>query len=259
FADEEVGDAMVMLKGGTFQAGYEVAKAIAGKHQHAVDSLLVGVNEVSYGRFRKVMEQPIPGRTSSTTYLSEFSQQYGDRSDVADDVPVSGYPADVAIVYCELAGGRLPTSIEWEYAATQGGTTEFPTGDAPAIEEASAWRILSVTEATPDTSAAGIRNLCFSVAEYTDSRVIGYSQLYPEIFKEERSQGLSRETLMKLPEMIEIRGAPQDWVMTGTATTAVISRKRMNAPQPGEDANAGEVFGRIGWRMVRRSAPRTIE
>jgi formylglycine-generating enzyme required for sulfatase activity len=45
------------------------------------------------------------------------------------DLPVTFVTWHAASAYCQSAGKRLPTEVEWEFAAGRGGATEFPWGD----------------------------------------------------------------------------------------------------------------------------------
>lgn len=253
FAEDEVEDSMVLVRGGTFEAGSGTGPAsLAMKHTQKVESLKVGINEVSFGQFRKVLNQPLKQGPSRSTFLEEFNRQYGDRSDVPDTMAVSGYPIDVAIVYCELAGGRLPSCIEWEYVATNGGSSKYSTGEKPPVENPAELKVLPVTESTPDTNLAGIRNLCFSLGEFTESVLISYALLYPDKFPPTQFR-ISREDLARLPEMTELRGLSRDWLAGDVTDKAVDPKERVVGPGPIIDLQAKDVYRHVGWRMVRQA------
>jgi formylglycine-generating enzyme required for sulfatase activity len=47
------------------------------------------------------------------------------------DFPANCIDRAVAQAYCEWAGKRLPSELEWEYAARNGGAADWPWGDEP--------------------------------------------------------------------------------------------------------------------------------
>jgi hypothetical protein len=240
-------------------AGYqEQPGTLAEKHEQQVESLLVGIHEVSWGQFRRLLSAAGPkSAEGGKSWLELIYGLYGDRSEIPDDQPVSGYPLDVAMLYCELAGGRLPSAVEWEYTATQGGTQPFPTGDQAAVTSMDDWKILSTTESTPDTHPAGIRNLFYSLAEYTDSRMLSYAMLYPDRFKGPRIGRIDAGDLAGMQPGIEVRGAPPAWIrhQTPPANAGFNVRERASAPARSADAMARQTFDRIGWRLVRTASP----
>ena len=67
-------------------------------------------------------------RTEVTT--SAFNTWAGKPFAAADaDLPAAFVTWDEASAFCRAAGKRLPTEAEWEFAASNRGTTEFPWGD----------------------------------------------------------------------------------------------------------------------------------
>jgi serine/threonine protein kinase len=72
--------------------------------------------EVTIADFRRAYRGTIPGEMQISGVES-------------DQVPMTGTLYDYAVAYAEMVGKRLPTEMEYEFAATNGGTTRFPWGD----------------------------------------------------------------------------------------------------------------------------------
>jgi len=251
FRDEEVIVKTAEVKGGTFMMGFEDRTRFSATHRHLVPDMQVGINEVSYGEFRSVLGgSHYP--TSSETWLSRIDGIFGDRSDVSPEMPVTGYPRDVAILFCELAGGRLPNNAEWEYVASQSGETVYSTGDHPPEVELTDWNVIATTAESPDDShPQGIRNLCFSAAEFTDSANTSYRWLYPAETNVEPKND-SPTKLSTLSQIQEVRGGDADWVQGGPAAGVPAAKTRVSINKVwGTDATSRTNRGRIGWRLIR--------
>jgi formylglycine-generating enzyme required for sulfatase activity len=98
------------------------------------------------------------------------------------DLPVVGVTAYQAAEYCAWVGRRLPTELEWEYAARSSQGDLWPWGDIPVQPDSSYAHLLydELTSA-PDSvqshaqgGRAGVLNLIGNVWEWTMS----YSQFY---------------------------------------------------------------------------------
>lgn len=95
-----------------------------------------------------------------------------------ENVPVTRLLFDEVVVFAELAGKRLVTEAEYEFAATFNGTRKYPWGDdAPA----NAWPIGPVTSTGKDRlpTKPEVFGLYSNVAEWTSS----WPLPYPNHFK----------------------------------------------------------------------------
>jgi len=88
---------------------------------------------------------------------------------VAEDHAITFVTYDDALAHAEALGKRLPTEFEYEHAATNGGTTEFPFGNT--FEEKT-WEIGAVGQPLHDvigTPPGCVFGLFSNVAEWTSS------------------------------------------------------------------------------------------
>ncbi|MCR9200271.1 MAG: protein kinase [Planctomycetaceae bacterium] len=249
FHDDDIVDATIAIRGGRASFGYS-KKGIEARHVAAVDDFRIGVNEVSVARFKQVLNQPLKSGGDST-YLSILLGRFGNLDYLNDDDPIRGFHVDVARLYCELSGTRLPTCHEWEYAATNGGTTEFPSGSKAVVDSVDDWTVLSTTAATPDTTTDGIRNLYFSLGEYTDSTSMSYTVVYPEKFGLEPTV-IDPRVMRQIPEMVEARGVPAELV--GNVTNTQFSPKTritVIAPSQFVQSETYQQYKWFGWRVCR--------
>lgn len=275
FRERDIEDPVVLQPGGTFEMGTDKnPNAMSPKHQQTVEDFYVGLHEVSYGRFRAVMQTERPQFGSKTTWMDFLNARFGNRDDIAANLPVTGYPRDVAILYCELVGGRLPTHVEYEYLATERGVSKYPTGDEAAIDDVQNWQLIPVAQPTSDQTLSGIQNLYSSAAEYTDSSLLSYSLLYPDLLPENpyfaaAMSMFEGEMGTQMKNQAEARGASKSWVLKGTTTTADSPRSRIplqqvvlfktNSRRPLDDEQLAahddrrDAMKRTGWRVYRSS------
>jgi formylglycine-generating enzyme required for sulfatase activity len=255
FRDSEVEAELVTVSQGEFEMGTDRnAKDDAGLHLQEVTQFLAGVNEVSYADFRRVMRTP-HHRGDAKSYGELISAYYSPQPPANEAMPVTGYPRDVAILYAELVGGRLPTNVEYEYLATSHGNHDFPSGDAPAVPPDANWRVLSVDAPTNDLSPEGIRNLYASVAEYTDSTRVNYIRLYPDRFEETTAGALDPKIRALISQQEEIRGAPAGWVLSSKRDPTRDVRQRLALPPGITVERIPQLCQRVGWRIYRSHHP----
>lgn len=88
-----------------------------------VQGFFMGQHEVTWGQFRRFCAAT--GRTPHPATLE------GVRGEVTDRHPVHAVTFAEALAYCEWAGLRLPSELEWEVAARGPRGDEFPWGAAP--------------------------------------------------------------------------------------------------------------------------------
>ena len=128
----------------------------APTHTRKVEAFLLASTEVTIGQFRRVMKK-IPGS------LEELSSKRD------ETFPVTSITHSTALEYAERAGVRLPTEVEYEYAATAGGTRKYPWGDDGSIIVD--WELAPVRTPAYDRTETDppVYGLYSNATEWTDS------------------------------------------------------------------------------------------
>jgi formylglycine-generating enzyme required for sulfatase activity len=99
-----------------------------------------------------------------------------DQGDGEDDEPVSDVDWHAARAFCRWIGGRLPSDVEWEYAAKSGGSRIYPWGDTrPTAEHAACFKCTENMGSKPvgsfkkGDSIWGLKDMAGNVSEWTVS------------------------------------------------------------------------------------------
>lgn len=132
------GNKMVYLEGGTISVGSEQGEMNEYPvHQVSVDPFYISENLVTVAEFRDFVEATgyvteaekfgnsgvfdVETGNWSLVEGADWSQPFGpDGKAAKDDHPVTQVSWNDAVAYCEWAGVRLPTEMEWEFAAKGG-------------------------------------------------------------------------------------------------------------------------------------------
>jgi len=127
------GAEMVFIGGGEFTMGENVGP-LNGKpaHRQRVNSFWMYAKEVTNGQYRKFLAahpEWIQGRADRRLVTSDYLQHWSFKRQCssADDYPVVYVSWYAARAYADWVGGRLPTEVEWEYAARGGKQCEYAT------------------------------------------------------------------------------------------------------------------------------------
>ena len=84
-----------------------------------------------------------------------------------DELPVVKVGWDRAEAFCRAQGGRLPTELEWEYAARAGSRTDWPAGydrDSLRAHEQGQWNRVAVGQLPPN--AWGLHDMLCNAPEW---------------------------------------------------------------------------------------------
>ena len=97
-------------------------------------------------------------------------------SDGGSDHPVVNVDWHQATAFCRWAGGRLPTAVEWEYAAKAGSSRIYPWGDSPPTARANCSSCSDGFERTAPVGSFpagdtrhGLKDMAGNVFEWTAS------------------------------------------------------------------------------------------
>lgn len=214
---------MTLVAGGQFEMGDSRPDRPA--HPRTVPDIFWDEQETSVAQYETVLRRP---------------EQYAPRGEVAvtESDSVAFVSSDAAVACAELLGKRLPFEDEWEFAATNRGTSDYPTGDSITRDE---WP----QDTRDDVSQVGIQGLNSGVGEWTLSPPI----LYP---------GTSSKIIRLLPQHVKdtfpvqraIRGIPQA-VVLGEDSNVVLAdavRSRFGNPVDFEHKL-------VGFRCCRSRQP----
>jgi formylglycine-generating enzyme required for sulfatase activity len=182
---------MIAIPGGSFRAAERVGPAAADVAWNRVAPFLLDATEVTVSEYAACVRA---GRCTPATTTVEWEGMSGaerarwsaacngDRADRADH-PVNCVDWEQARAFCAVAGKRLPTEAEWEWAARGGAArTSYPWGD-DAPEGRACWSgpgsgaaagaarggTCPVASHPRGATASGIQDLAGNVWEWTST------------------------------------------------------------------------------------------
>lgn len=214
----------------SFQGDPTFAMGVSGnsqipRHVRKIPPFLLEVQEVTIGDNRRVYQGQLP---PSLAELKDDAPE--------DEYPLSGIWWDDAASYAERVGMRLPTEGEYEFAATMGGTREFPWGDS--LEPLHQWPMGPVREPSFDSlDVAGVTvfGLYSNVPEWTSSPAAAYPSLPAAIH----------------PGSYIVRGAPRSVVRGKPVPSEWSAGPRTRVAEYGRALNHT-----VGFRCARSVRPR---
>jgi len=165
---------MVYVAGGEFRMGNNGSANDFEKPEHtrAVASFFLDRNEVTvedYYKFLKATNRRAPDRWSKDWKEGKFTYD-------ESNLPATNVNWQDAKAYAEWAGKRLPTEVEWEYAARGGDGRLYPWGndfDPLRANVEGEKKSLRPVGRYPQTGA-GLFDMSGNAAEWTDSDAMNY-------------------------------------------------------------------------------------
>ncbi len=246
---QDVRGRMVSLRGGRFVMG---ADGRGGKswrtqlpypgHAEEVRPFYLDVTEVTVGEYEKGME-----------YLpSALKAHYNPAPPDLDRYAVTFVTFHRAREFAERVGKRLPTAAEYEYAATAGGTRDYPWGNEEGRSLDVKWRAGPVGKPEFDCTPAKIYGLFSNAGEWTDGHLVPYvKEIHPSIL---RTQGGGEQFFATFRFTREVRGIP-----VSAVHRQPIARELEFGPRGRCSLQADRAYATVGFRCACSSSPRFMD
>jgi eukaryotic-like serine/threonine-protein kinase len=204
-------------------------------HERLVSDFLLDSTEVTVGAYRKIM--PLPDKLQARP--------------VPDNHAVCWVTFDEATAYAEKVGKRLPSELELEFAATNGGKTRFPWGDDARLIQP--WTFGPVRQPAHDRTRTvpPVYGLFSNVTEWTSSRYDYYPGTDPEVLKAFQSSSLA-PTVFAGSRVV--RGGPFA-VTRGDPDPQAQDRDQEWDPRHREAISMDERYPGLGFRCARSARP----
>jgi formylglycine-generating enzyme required for sulfatase activity len=136
--NEKDGTKLVLIPEGKFWAGSRREGEGGRPFQVYLPSIYLAVFTVTNAQYAQFLTEINPGQKDLDEWIGlgqyRFIQMVGDGFEASgekDDHPIVGVSWYGAQAYCEWAGLRLPTELEWEKGARGTDGREFPWGNEP--------------------------------------------------------------------------------------------------------------------------------
>jgi formylglycine-generating enzyme required for sulfatase activity len=240
--ETDVTKGMVPFKGAEFTMGPERLSREPGPddqpaHRRVVADFYLDPTEVSVGEYRRLKSIP-----------RAFAQERP-----TDSYAVRWVTYYHALEYAERIGKRLPDEVEFEYAATNRGTTRFPWGNEDKITQ---WDFGPVKTPVYDRTPTNppVYGLFSNVAEWTSSRPSLYPGLRPDaVIAYEEPRFVAERRLRHV-----VRGAAVG-VVQGQPEPLGEHRGMAWEPRCRFSSPASGAYAGIGFRCARSASPQFVK
>lgn len=166
------GQAPVLIDAADFELGARDGEGDEKPvHRVHVARFAIERREVSVGDYARCVEQ------KRCTPAGTFHERCVAKSGGSATLPINCVTFAQASAYCSFHGGRLPTEVEWEYAARRGEQRHYAWGNqAPTTH--TCWQKsapCAVASSSQDRSPYGVMDLAGNVSEWTSSPYCDYA------------------------------------------------------------------------------------
>lgn len=229
---------MAFFKGKDFTMGSADLPGVPPHRRH-VDSFYLDPTEVTVGAYRAVKGDLPVGLLKVPP---------------PDSYAVDHVLFDHAVDYAERIGKRLPDEAEYEFAATQAGTTRFPWGDDERKEHD--WRVGPVRSPAYDKTPTDppVYGLFSNVLEWTSS----WHTQYPGVDPAQVARFYAPEMQMRFAGTRLVRGGPSE-VLDGAARLAERDRVVYRDPRWRFSESVDRSQAGLGFRCARSAQPRFLQ
>ncbi len=181
----------ILIEGGPIQIGKPIGEldphsgfawesALTPQRDYYIRGFYMAKTEVTIGQMRACIDR---GPCESWDAGTDRSQRvsWADRLQEGESYAVRGVPYQVMTAYAEWVGGRLPSELEWEFAARSRGVNEdFPWGaELQPIEE---------TSCLANTHACGLDDPSLPCSYFFDRTNQGLCDMVGNLFEMTQSE-----------------------------------------------------------------------
>lgn len=191
-------------------------------HRVHVARFAIERREVSVADYARCVEQ------KRCTPAGTFHERCVAKSNSAANLPINCVTFEQASAYCAFHGGRLPTELEWEYAARRGEQRTYPWGNQ-ALTAQACWQKTApcpVGGSSQDRSPFGVVDMAGNVSEWTSSPYCDYA----DSKRCKAGVRVTRGGSFELSDASYLRTTYRDWVREGDAGYNLGIRCAFNAP-----------------------------
>ena len=229
---------LVLFNGGHIDTGEKITKKREYHHEHDVNPFYLQSHEVTVGEFMARVDQLPLGRN---VHVPKEFYDLG----LSDQHPMVDVSFPTALMFAEEVGLRLPFTEEYEWAATNGGTTAYPWGDDLSLIKEWPFGVVGEPAFDRSLSKPPVVGLLSNVAEWVDSRQMPVQVGAMKIPESLREIARTARIVRGGPLKVLQRDFDEKQFQSGWRSTV---NSEENVPKPG-----------LGFRCARSARPRFLD